>query len=50
MAEPTTQTLEVAGAILTYDVRSVDSSTEPVLLMIGSPMRRRLRHTVGTFH
>jgi len=33
-----THTLEVPGAVLTYDVRSNDSSTHPVLLMIGSPM------------
>ena len=26
------------GAVLTYDVRRNDSSTEPVLLLIGSPM------------
>ena len=38
MTEPTTHTLEVPGAVLTYDVRSNDSSTEPVLLMIASPM------------
>ena len=38
MTEPKTDTLEVPGAILTYDVRSNDSSTEPVLLMIASPM------------
>jgi pimeloyl-ACP methyl ester carboxylesterase len=34
----TTHTLEVPGAVLTYDVRRNESSTEPVLLMIGSPM------------
>ncbi|HEV7603427.1 MAG TPA: alpha/beta hydrolase [Candidatus Limnocylindrales bacterium] len=34
---PTTQTLSVPGATLTYDVRTVDSPA-PVLLMIGSPM------------
>jgi len=34
---PTTRTLEVDGAILTYDVREADGPT-PVLLMIGSPM------------
>ena len=34
----TTHTLEVPGAILTYDVRPNESSTLPVLLMIGSPM------------
>ncbi len=36
--EPTTRTLEVPGATLTYDVRRNDESTEPALLMIGSPM------------
>jgi pimeloyl-ACP methyl ester carboxylesterase len=34
----TTHTLEVPGAVLTYDVRKNESSTKPVLLMIGSPM------------
>jgi pimeloyl-ACP methyl ester carboxylesterase len=38
MTEPTTHTLDVPGALLTYDVRPNDSSSEPVLLMIGSPM------------
>ena len=38
MTNPTTHTLDVPGAVLTYDVRPSDSSTEPVLLMIGSPM------------
>ena len=39
MTEPKTQTLELPGATLTYDVREAASeSTEPVLLMIGSPM------------
>ncbi len=39
MTEPKTQTLEVPGATLTYDIREAESeSTEPVLLMIGSPM------------
>jgi pimeloyl-ACP methyl ester carboxylesterase len=33
-----THTLEVPGAVLTYDVRGNESSTHPVLLMIGSPM------------
>jgi len=36
--QPTTHALEVPGAALTYDVRRNDESTEPVLLMIGSPM------------
>jgi pimeloyl-ACP methyl ester carboxylesterase len=34
----TTHTLDVPGATLTYDVRPNDASTEPVLLLIGSPM------------
>jgi pimeloyl-ACP methyl ester carboxylesterase len=33
-----THTLEVTGAVLTYDVRRNESSTDPVLLIIGSPM------------
>lgn len=36
--EPTTKTLEVSGATLTYDVRRNAESTEPPLLIIGSPM------------
>jgi pimeloyl-ACP methyl ester carboxylesterase len=36
--EPTTRTLDVPGAVLTYDVRANGASREPVLLMIGSPM------------
>ena len=35
---PTTQTLEVPGAVLAYDVRRNDQSTQPILLLIGSPM------------
>jgi pimeloyl-ACP methyl ester carboxylesterase len=39
MTEPKTQTLELPGATLTYDVlEAARESTEPVLLMIGSPM------------
>ncbi len=39
MTEPKTHTLELPGATLTYDVREAQSkSTEPLLLMIGSPM------------
>jgi pimeloyl-ACP methyl ester carboxylesterase len=34
---PATRTLEVPGAVLTYDIRHADSSA-PVLLVIGSPM------------
>jgi pimeloyl-ACP methyl ester carboxylesterase len=37
MTQPTTSTLEVPGATLTYDVRKTDS-TEPVLFIVGSPM------------
>ena len=38
MAEPETHTLDAPGAVLHYDVRRVDSSPAPTLLMIGSPM------------
>jgi pimeloyl-ACP methyl ester carboxylesterase len=38
MTEPKTHTLDVPGAILHYDIRSNDSTTLPVLLLIGSPM------------
>ena len=38
MTDPKTHTLDVPGAVLTYDVRSSDASTHPVLLIIGSPM------------
>lgn len=38
MTEPISRTLEVPGAILTYDVRRNDSSTDPILFMIASPM------------
>ena len=37
MTEATTHTLEVPGAVLTYDIRNGDSAA-PALLMIGSPM------------
>lgn len=43
--EPTTRTLEVPGATLAYDVRTSETSTEPPLMLIGSPMGRgRIRH------
>jgi len=38
LIEPVTHTVEVPGAVITYDVRSNDSSTAPVLFLIGSPM------------
>ncbi|GAB2800497.1 alpha/beta hydrolase [Actinoallomurus bryophytorum] len=41
MTEPKTHTLDVPGAVLHYDVRSDDSSAQPVLLLIGSPMGAR---------
>lgn len=36
--QPTTRTLDVPGAVLHYDVRHAAGTTEPALLMIGSPM------------
>jgi pimeloyl-ACP methyl ester carboxylesterase len=38
LTEPTTHTLDVPGATLTYDIRRNDTTTEPPLLLIGSPM------------
>jgi pimeloyl-ACP methyl ester carboxylesterase len=38
VAEPTTRTLEVPGATLTYDIRRNEASTDPPLFLIGSPM------------
>ena len=38
MTEPTTHTLDVPGAVLTYDVRPAAPGSAPVLLLIGSPM------------
>ena len=38
MADPKTDTLDVPGAVLHYDVRRNDASTDPILLIIGSPM------------
>jgi len=38
VSEPKTYTLEVPGAVLSYDIRSNDADTESVLLIIGSPM------------
>ncbi|HYO44637.1 MAG TPA: alpha/beta hydrolase, partial [Candidatus Limnocylindrales bacterium] len=37
MTQPTTRTLNGEGATITYDVRKADT-TEPALVMIGSPM------------
>ncbi|MDQ2964429.1 MAG: alpha/beta hydrolase [Chloroflexota bacterium] len=38
MTEQSTNTMDVPGAVLTYDIRRNDSTTAPVLLLIGSPM------------
>ena len=38
MTQPTTQTLDVPGATLTYDVRPNPDRAEPPLMLIGSPM------------
>jgi pimeloyl-ACP methyl ester carboxylesterase len=38
MTEPETHTLDAPGAVLHYDVRRNDASTQPVLLLVGSPM------------
>jgi len=38
MTEPKTDTLSAPGAVIHYDVRAADASTEPTLLIIGSPM------------
>ena len=39
MTEPTTNTLDVPGAVLTYDIRRAESgTTAPILLLLGSPM------------
>jgi pimeloyl-ACP methyl ester carboxylesterase len=35
---PTSQTLKVPGAVLTYDVRSAGEHSSPALFLIGSPM------------
>lgn len=38
MTAPTTQSLDVPGATLAYDVRRNEATTEPPLFLIGSPM------------
>lgn len=38
MTTPTSHTIDAPGASLTYDVRPNDTSTEPPLLIVGSPM------------
>jgi pimeloyl-ACP methyl ester carboxylesterase len=38
MTQPTTKTLDVPGATLTYDIRPNADSAQPALMLIGSPM------------
>ena len=38
MTETTTRTLDAPGAVLTYDVRAAEGTTEPPLFLVGSPM------------
>ncbi len=38
MTEPETRILDAPGAVLHYDIRRNEASTQPVLLLIGSPM------------
>ena len=38
ITQPTTHTLDVPGATIAYDVRRNATTTEPILLLIGSPM------------
>jgi pimeloyl-ACP methyl ester carboxylesterase len=48
MTEPITHTLEVPGAVLSYDVRESAMAGGPVLLMIGSPMGAAGFRTLAT--
>ena len=51
MTEPTTHTLDVPGAVLTYDVRRNEASTEPVLHAHRvADGRRRVRHAARPLH
>jgi pimeloyl-ACP methyl ester carboxylesterase len=48
MSEPRTQTLNVPGARLVYDIRDAEAeTTAPVLLMIGHPMDARAFTTLA---
>jgi pimeloyl-ACP methyl ester carboxylesterase len=38
MTQPETHTLDAPGVVLHYDVRRNDAGTQPVLLLVGSPM------------
>jgi pimeloyl-ACP methyl ester carboxylesterase len=46
--QQTTHTLNVPGATLAYDVRPNDTTSEPVLLLIGSPMGAAGFATLGS--
>jgi pimeloyl-ACP methyl ester carboxylesterase len=46
--QPTTRTLNVPGATLTYDIRRNATTTQPVLLLIGSPMAATGFATLGS--
>ena len=46
--QSTTHTLNVPGATLAYDIRPNDTTTEPVLLLIGSPMGAAGFGTLGS--
>ena len=46
--QSTTHTLNVPGATLAYDIRPNDTTTEPILLLIGSPMGAAGFGTLGS--
>ena len=49
LTQPTTRTVAVPGATVTYDVRPADgTTTEPPLMLIGSPMGAGGFATLGT--
>src|SRR5436190_14196095 len=48
IAEPVTATLEAPGATITYDVRRNETTTEPPLFLIGSPMAASGFGTLGS--
>jgi pimeloyl-ACP methyl ester carboxylesterase len=50
LSQPTTRTVAVPGATVTYDVRPADgTTTEPPLMLIGSPMGAGGFATLGTY-
>src|SRR5437016_5100869 len=46
---PKANTLDIPGAVLTYDIRINDTTIEPVLLLIGSPMGAAGFATLGGY-